>query len=165
MIYDEKRRRTREGPRREGERKLPFELPSWESLLLLWCAPEDDGEQEKGEGQVHLQSHHQWSLRVKAIKDWKTKTEMSIYRQEKSTWEISKSAHHIIYVEMSNPEEFWNSSVSRALCTCAVRDALDNVRKPSRCWRSNANVIKTHQATTIIGSRLPCYVFYTCPLT
>ena len=33
----------------------PPKFPSWEALVLLGGAPEDDGEEEEGEGQVHLQ--------------------------------------------------------------------------------------------------------------
>ena len=40
---------------KKGEAQdLPSEFPSRETLLLLGSAPEDDGEKEECEGQVHL---------------------------------------------------------------------------------------------------------------
>ena len=46
-----------EGGKRGGRGgNEPPKFPPWEALLLLGCAPEDDGEEEEGEGQVHLKT-------------------------------------------------------------------------------------------------------------
>ena len=50
----DKKQEEKQVEQEENKHNAPPQFPSWEALLLLGSAPEDDREQEECEGQVHL---------------------------------------------------------------------------------------------------------------